>query len=590
MLDRTKSRRVVRGAAVLLGAVLSVWASPGSTPAEWRSWDSSDGMNESYAHAITLDPAGRLWVVHGAVPNLSILDGYRTTHVPTPGRGSNLAVGASGEAWALNGDGLFHLEKGRWVRRAVPGFEEEKLTGSGRVAVDEQGGVLLAGADRLYHYDGVHQKTAVLWRSESGLGRLEAVARDAAGTWLVLADGIAFRPKGSRQWSEFSSTKAGLTGLSRPWADGSGALMLGGREQISNRAVLVEFDHGKWTVLYRGGRVPVWGWRSGGVLWRLEGNWLYTKNSDGWARVEKRGAMGGLIYDAVPDGRSTFWVATSQGVARHFEPVWRTPEGADSDQIVSGIVEDERKRLWFLHDSMLLLNDQGRWSRYELPEEMKPKTLHTGSSTALGGRFYFLCENGKLASFRPESAQFGWVNHPSGRMVRTANVSPDGRLLAITREPGKSIDQVEMFDGERYSPLQQLPERGAGRRRPLDGAIGRWDSVDLRRFGTVGLEAGPTRFRRPSGRPHGRGRLSSGGSGAGPAPDGRPRCGFAVERAKLEGAAWRAGTGPARFEGAGWDYLDCSGQWRSSSQRRNDDYERHRRGAAHGCLVHALRG
>lgn len=95
MLDCTNSRQLKRGALCLVGAALSVWAAPGSGPAEWRSWDRSDGMNESYAHSITLDPAGRLWVVHGAVSNLSILNGYSTEHLPTPGRGSVLAVAAS---------------------------------------------------------------------------------------------------------------------------------------------------------------------------------------------------------------------------------------------------------------------------------------------------------------------------------------------------------------------------------------------------------------------------------------------------------------------------------------------------------------
>lgn len=163
------------------------------------------------------------------------------------------------------------------MRQVVPGFDEEKLSGPGRIAVDEHGGVLLAGADRLYLYDSANRRTTTLWRSESGLGRLNTVISDASATWLVLDNGIACRPRGSVQWNEFLSAKAGLTALIKPWADGSGVLMVGGREQVSNRAVLVEFDHGRWTEVYRGGRAPVWGWRSGGALWRKEGNWLYTQ-------------------------------------------------------------------------------------------------------------------------------------------------------------------------------------------------------------------------------------------------------------------------------------------------------------------------
>ncbi|MBN9661042.1 MAG: response regulator [Acidobacteria bacterium] len=457
MLDRTHSRRLMSAALCLAGAAFSAWAAPAGRSAEWRSWDSADGMNESYAHSITLDKAGRLWVVHGAVPNMSILNGYSAESLPTPGRGSVLAVTGKSDAWALNGNGVFHLEGGKWARRTVTGFDNEKLSDAGRIAVDDQGGVLLAGAERLYRYDPSNRQTVAVWRGERGFGRLNTVVSDASGTWLVLENGVAFRPRGSEQWNEYLSVKAGLTALIRPWADGSGVLMLGAREQVSNRAVLVEFDHGQWRVLYRGGRASVWGWRSGGALWRKEGNWLYTQSGESWLQVEKRGAMGGLIYDAIPDGRSTFWVATSQGVARHFEPVWRTPLGAESDQIVSGIVEDQRNRLWFLHDSVLLLNDADRWVRYELPEDMKPKTLHTGSLGALRGRIYFLCENGKLASFHPDSSRFGWVSHPGGRTVRTASVRYDGQMLVITNDREKKIDYIELFDGERFSTLQKLP-------------------------------------------------------------------------------------------------------------------------------------
>ncbi|MGJ5816498.1 response regulator [Paludibaculum fermentans] len=459
MRDSSNLRRLICAATCLALAVLPAHSAPGIDAAEWRSWDSADGMNESFAYSVTLDPRGRLWAIHGAVPNLSILDGYRTEHLPSPGRNSKIAVGAAGEPWALNPHGLFRLQGRTWVHQSVPGFDEEQVWGRGRIALDDTGGVLLAGVGTVYRVDGATHKVAELWKTRADLGPLNAVASDAAGTWLVLENGIVFRPRGASRWVEYPATGAGLMGLKQPWADGSGTLMVGAVERGSQRAVMAEFSHGQWNVVYRGGKSLVWGWRSGGALWRQEGNWLYVKVAGGWNRVEKRGAMGGLIYDAIPAGRASFWVATSQGVARHFEPLWTTPAGAESDQIVSSMLEDAQNRLWFLHDSILLSNDHGHWSRIELPDSMKPKTLHTSSMVALRGKVFFLCENGKLAYFEPQTNRFGWKAHPAGRMIRTAASRLDGMMLAVTKDPAGNRDYIESFDGENFSTVADL---GAG--------------------------------------------------------------------------------------------------------------------------------
>ncbi len=438
-------------ALCLAGLLLPALPAMADDRAEWRWWDSSDGMNESYAFTVTLDPLGRLWVVHGAVPNLSVLDGYRTSELPTPGRSSKIAVSTSGDVWALNPKGLFHLQGRSWIREVVPDFDAEHIWDRGRIAVDENGTVLLAGARTLYGYNGVTRKASALWHDKPGFGQLGSVTSDAVGTWLVFDSGIALRRRGTQKWEEYPSKPAGLTNLRLPWADGSGNLMLGAEELVSNRAVLAEFQHGQWKVVYRGSHARVWGWRSGGSLWRQEGNWLYKQTSDGWTRVEKRGALGGLVYDAIPDGPSAFWVGTSQGVARHFEPLWGTPEGAESDQIASSIVQDQQNRVWFLHDSMVLENDGGRWSRHNLPQDMKPKPLHTSSAMASNGRMFFVCESGRLAYFDPATQAFGWVRHPDGRQVRTASLRFDGQLFVLTNDQRTGRDYLEVFDGQRFT-------------------------------------------------------------------------------------------------------------------------------------------
>jgi hypothetical protein len=44
--------------------------------AMWRFWTLSDGLQESYSYSLGLGPGGSVAIRHGAVPFMSVLDGY----------------------------------------------------------------------------------------------------------------------------------------------------------------------------------------------------------------------------------------------------------------------------------------------------------------------------------------------------------------------------------------------------------------------------------------------------------------------------------------------------------------------------------
>ena len=51
-------------------------------PEKWRFWTAADGMRESYTYSLSVDAAGRVWARHGAVPEMSLLDGYTVARLP----------------------------------------------------------------------------------------------------------------------------------------------------------------------------------------------------------------------------------------------------------------------------------------------------------------------------------------------------------------------------------------------------------------------------------------------------------------------------------------------------------------------------
>ena len=50
----------------------------------WRFWTAADGMRESYTYSLSLDSAGRVWVRHGAVHEMSVLETFGVTRLPEP--------------------------------------------------------------------------------------------------------------------------------------------------------------------------------------------------------------------------------------------------------------------------------------------------------------------------------------------------------------------------------------------------------------------------------------------------------------------------------------------------------------------------
>src|ERR1019366_3054679 len=78
----------------------------------WRFWTRSDGLQESYSYSLGLGPGGLLTVRHGAVPFMTVLDGYEVVRIPEPYRTDRVdgvtrgraTPGADGSTWGgVNG-------------------------------------------------------------------------------------------------------------------------------------------------------------------------------------------------------------------------------------------------------------------------------------------------------------------------------------------------------------------------------------------------------------------------------------------------------------------------------------------------------
>src|SRR5579871_1975904 len=89
----------------------------------WRFWTAADGLQETYYSAISIGDRGEVYVRHGSVRYMSILNGYEVKQVPEPEQGIQIFgsarprvyAGAQGHLWTVTAGSLREYQNGAWI-------------------------------------------------------------------------------------------------------------------------------------------------------------------------------------------------------------------------------------------------------------------------------------------------------------------------------------------------------------------------------------------------------------------------------------------------------------------------------------------
>lgn len=142
----------IRSLSAAAGLLLAV---PGfaQSRSDWHFWTAADGLKESYSRKMSIGADGRLWVRHGAVNAMSVLDGYTVTGVPEPREGARIDfkrlariyTGATKTAWTVENHALMSFDGATWHTEAAEAPGDTMLVAMPAGA----GAVLVLFADRL---------------------------------------------------------------------------------------------------------------------------------------------------------------------------------------------------------------------------------------------------------------------------------------------------------------------------------------------------------------------------------------------------------------------------------------------------------
>ncbi|MBL8211663.1 MAG: response regulator [Bryobacterales bacterium] len=472
-------RRVARCLCLLLLVAVSMRGQVG-----WRFWTVADGMAESYTQSLASGADGSVWVRHGSVRAMSVLDGYSVRQIPEPRNAaevnwlliarvySDLPV----QAWTVEDRVLKQWTGGEWIAHPLPPGTKPAMgampVGNGRVWVLFQ--------DRLAEYLPAARSWRVLRHSaDAHIGAFASMIRGSGGDLLWIAgDHGALRLDAASAWTELNTEPFGLHRIRRLLTTQAGVLFFTGMSPAPDTAVVAaKWDGSRMQVLARSPQL-VHAWQtSAEEQWLLERAML-LRTSGVAARVDRRGPLAGSTFDIGLQPAGAFWLATSEGLARYAPPLWSTPAPLNHlEEAVYSITEDQRGKLWFAGTQHLIENDAGSWRLHPLPKEYR---LHTGPTDYLtslpDGRISVKVFRGvsghQLVLFDPARRTFEEVRHPEGLTILLAWRRRDGTLWTVSGKPC----QLEIFDGSTFrNPIKLEPESWCNDLRDVvetsDGAV-----------------------------------------------------------------------------------------------------------------------
>ena len=478
---RTLSRCTALGLFLVIGCA-------GQSP--WRFWDSADGFTESYTSSAALAPNGGLWVKHGDSRRIELLDGYSVKQYQDLGGHGRIECAPDGTLWMWSDNVLKRLADSRWTS-----FKVDEVTNFGAlrnnsdeiweimsailpyyhailsVVPIDRAHVLIMLPDRVLEFDADRSSSrSIAVLAQTGLSRFLTMRAARDGTvWLTGSGGVgrlSRNVRNDRPTMEGQEQDWRWTALPRPpypWVDfsepfdgrGTGLLVTGTAPSQAKAAL--SFDGRNWKEEYRNDSavMRVWAGKDGSV-WVQDGNRIVELAEKEKNIAEKTSALSGIILAVTAQSPEQFWVGSSQGLALHMTPLWKTPPGAPHlDDVVNAISEDHSGNVWFLSAHDLIRYDNSTWASFPLPRGETAWAIFTeGPGVLPDGRLVILTTAAHWLTFDPKVHMFRVVEHPEKRTLRLFVQGPDGKLIAETYPAGSSSGMtLESFDGHQFRPL-----------------------------------------------------------------------------------------------------------------------------------------
>ncbi len=448
---------------------------PAQDLSQFRFFTSLDGLKESWVSDLSSGPTGTLWISHGEVDAFSRYDGYQFEILsPTPGRGLKIVEDDSHHVWALkpgNPGGFQQFAKGRWVEFPLPeGNRDASISRPVPFVPLSSRRILYLLPHALMQFDPSTRALRTVRRKEdSRLGDfLDMTYIRGERIWMTGENGIArVSVSGgppTEEWTEIPlPADLGVRDLAMPLRSGKEEFFLTARELLSGKRTLLCYAADRWKRL----DLPVQGEVVAG--WRGEGNrlWVITRSGTRWdlqsihqghvEQIPKNRILSGFFLRLCVESGGVFWIATSNGLARHAPMPWRVPdEVADCQGSFDSIAVDNQRRVWFMYEKSLIRYDHGSWQRFPLPDSLGANVQWARDfrREMPDRRFPLGVVKGQMLFFDPDRESFDLRRHPESFDVWLITTQKDGSVLLYASD--RKTVRIESYDGTRFAEVLRM--------------------------------------------------------------------------------------------------------------------------------------
>jgi diguanylate cyclase (GGDEF)-like protein len=457
--------------ALLAAALLS--PTPARAASPWRFWTKADGLKQTNVFGVTADGAGHV-LIKSSDASVASFDGYQIVpRMTTPGYDRLLVSSNDNEVWTFDAAGIaVHDASGlhEYPDRDIAEFvKRSSIFRSASVAYSYyrgpedridvapfgKGWGVIMFPDRLVEWNRVTgRKRVIRLASQTGLGRFRDLEQSLDGNiWVSGATGLARlkHAAAGSEWTEFPTPRP-LTDLVNPM-DGIGGEVFVSAQRPEGKRVLARFAEGKWTEVFTGSGTQLKGWRGpGGNIWVQDERRILELGGQPLHDLGGGRDITGLTTAVVSRPDDSFWLGTTEGVARYTPSLWQTsPELGWADTLVSAIAGDNEGRTWFVSGRYLAVNEHGMWRRFPLPSGRRAALLMEKIVILANGDIAMRAGSlADLVVFHPASGEFRLVQHPDGKGIGWITQRRRGNIWAQVFEKDGIHWTLESFDGTRF--------------------------------------------------------------------------------------------------------------------------------------------
>jgi signal transduction histidine kinase/DNA-binding response OmpR family regulator/ligand-binding sensor domain-containing protein len=529
--------RIVANFRFLLLLLCCITDLSGEDSHSWRSWDATDGLPESYASTVSVDPSGTVWSLQGTA-GMSRMGGYSVETIPIL-RWSKTLLSTTGGLWTVVPGGLKRLRGTSWQSFPIPQWADLPHRDLARIPLRAFDGnrILAVFPERLAVFTPLNgEYQTVLEASHTGVGSINDAIVLSREIWVAGSRAVARCPTaigGASRCTEYPSSSLGARNFRALVASAGVGVLVVGTKLGSDEDRVLSFDGKSWTTIAGGLHSVIRAWPSpDGLLWVQQGTELYTFLHGKAEPVPKKDALTGEVKCVEPDRNGVFWVGTTQGLARHAPALWQSPALPPVFAAPIASFEDHAGSLWLVYADRLLLADGPRSVSYNFPQNLR---LDVWPGVILGdGRLVLRPSNRRnLLLFDPRNRRFTVIPAPAGARFGSLADRHDGTAWVEIIGRPETI-RLDIYDGQTLRPGVQFESKPIGdyvKSLCQDRTGGVWVG------GTAGLGFYKGGILHPFGASEGYTAL--GGYAIAELPDGRILAGGHSQLLEFDGRKWK---------------------------------------------------